>query len=150
MGEGVIILKDVISGPFNYIEQNDYPKILIRCVWGNGRHGRRRQSPSNHFWLLEKVLALSISNRISCFRGFYDNKWQSQNFYQIYFGKIRGRVIHPPITLDLKKGTRNSDYQSKEHLRSLYDHLSCIYLICLQGVTQPLPWGLWGLSSSKK
>ena len=29
---GWVILKDIISGPFNYIEQNDYLKIFIGCV----------------------------------------------------------------------------------------------------------------------
>jgi hypothetical protein len=37
---GFAILKDIISGPFNYVEQNGYLKILIECVLGNG--GRER------------------------------------------------------------------------------------------------------------
>ena len=31
-GYGVVILKDIISGPFNYAEQNGYLEILIGCV----------------------------------------------------------------------------------------------------------------------
>ena len=34
---GVVILKAIISGPFNYVEQNDYLKILSVCVWVNDR-----------------------------------------------------------------------------------------------------------------
>ena len=34
-GGGVVIIKDIIYGPFNYVERNDYFKILIECVWGN-------------------------------------------------------------------------------------------------------------------
>ena len=37
---GIVILKDIISGLFNYAEQNCYLKILIGCVWGNGKRGR--------------------------------------------------------------------------------------------------------------
>ena len=36
----IVILKDRISGPFNYVEQNGYLKILFGCVWGNGGRGR--------------------------------------------------------------------------------------------------------------
>jgi hypothetical protein len=36
----VIILKDLISRFFNYIEQNEYFKILIACVWGNDERER--------------------------------------------------------------------------------------------------------------
>ena len=62
------------------------------------------------------MLTLSISNWMSCFRSFHDSKWSFQNFYQMYFGKIRGVVgdIHSPITLGIKKGTRTSDYESNE------------------------------------
>jgi len=31
-----VILKDVISGPFNYVKQNGYLEILIGCIWRNG------------------------------------------------------------------------------------------------------------------
>ena len=35
------VVKDEISCPFNYVEQNDYVKIMIGCVWGNsGREVR--------------------------------------------------------------------------------------------------------------
>ena len=33
---GFVILKDLISRTFNYVEQNGYLKILIGCVWGKG------------------------------------------------------------------------------------------------------------------
>ena len=34
-GWGDVTIKDTISGPFNYAEQNGYLKTLIGCVWGN-------------------------------------------------------------------------------------------------------------------
>jgi hypothetical protein len=33
--EGVLILKDIISGLLNYIKQNNYFEILTGSVWGN-------------------------------------------------------------------------------------------------------------------
>jgi hypothetical protein len=33
-GGRVVILKDVISRPFNYVDKNDQIKMLIRNVWG--------------------------------------------------------------------------------------------------------------------
>jgi hypothetical protein len=38
-GGGVVILKNIISGPFNYIEQNGHIKMLIVNFWGNNEHG---------------------------------------------------------------------------------------------------------------
>jgi hypothetical protein len=38
--EWVIILKDLISRTFNYVEQNGYLKIVIECVWINGGRGK--------------------------------------------------------------------------------------------------------------
>ena len=38
-GLGGVILKDIISEPFNYVEQNCYLKILIGCIWENGGRG---------------------------------------------------------------------------------------------------------------
>ena len=73
--EGVLILKDIISGLLNYVRQNNYLEILTGSVWGND--GRGGWLPSNHFWLLKKVQALSITNRLSLFRIFYDYKWPS-------------------------------------------------------------------------
>ena len=62
----VVILKDVVSGPFNYVEQNGYLKIYLMCL---GKWGPRERGwlPSNHFPPLKRTLALSISNRMSCF-----------------------------------------------------------------------------------
>ena len=42
---GDVILKDILSRPFNYATQNCYPRILIRCVW----ELVRGSLPSNHF-----------------------------------------------------------------------------------------------------
>jgi hypothetical protein len=38
--EGAIILKDLIFRTFNYVEQHEYLKILIGCVWKNGERER--------------------------------------------------------------------------------------------------------------
>ena len=35
----VVILKDVISGPFNYAEHNDPLKNFIEYFWGNDQPG---------------------------------------------------------------------------------------------------------------
>ena len=37
---GGVILKDIISGAFNYVEQYGYLKILFGCFWTNGGLGR--------------------------------------------------------------------------------------------------------------
>jgi hypothetical protein len=45
---GVVILEDIISRPFNYIQQNDYIKMLIWSVWeDDGRGGG--YPPSDRF-----------------------------------------------------------------------------------------------------
>ena len=44
-GRRVVILKDIIFGCFNYVEQNGYLKILIECVWGNGGCGKGVSCP---------------------------------------------------------------------------------------------------------
>ena len=56
-GRGVI-LEHIMSRPFDYIQQNGCIKMLIGSVWGN--HGCRGggHSPSDHFLLLIKTLAL--------------------------------------------------------------------------------------------
>jgi len=36
---GVVILKDIVSAPFNYAEHNCYLKIMIGRIWGNDWHG---------------------------------------------------------------------------------------------------------------
>ena len=40
-GRGVDIPKDLFIGLFNNAEQNSYFEILIECVWGIDRRGRR-------------------------------------------------------------------------------------------------------------
>ena len=35
-----MILKDIIYGPFNYVEENAYLKIFIGRVWEKGGRGR--------------------------------------------------------------------------------------------------------------
>ena len=80
------VVKNTICRPLNYTEQNGYLKILIRCVFGIYCHGRGGGLfPSNHFQLIKRALALSISNRTSIFRSFYDSDWPSQNFYQMHY-----------------------------------------------------------------
>ena len=49
MEGGGVILKDLIYGSFDYVEQNDYLKIFIGCDWGNSGHGRGVSCPPNTF-----------------------------------------------------------------------------------------------------
>ena len=63
-------------------------------------------------------------NRTSFFPSFYENKWPSQNFYQMYFGKIRGlgggAATYRQITQNLVKRTRYSDCRSNEAPSEVY------------------------------
>ena len=45
VGMEVIILKDIVSEHFNYVEENGYLKILIGCVCWNGGRGRVANCP---------------------------------------------------------------------------------------------------------
>ena len=45
----VVILNYIISGPFNYVEQKGYLKILIECVRRNGGHERGVSCPQITF-----------------------------------------------------------------------------------------------------
>ena len=99
-------------------------------------------------WAWKRALALSIFNWMSHFRSFFvfDNKWPSESFYQMHFGKIRGVAdIHPFITSCLKKNTRTSDYQFNEPPSKLI-RLPDLYLTYMPQVhnLQSLHWGLWG------
>ena len=72
----------------------------------------------------------------------YDIKYPSQNFYQRHFGKIRGLGggIHPPITPNLKNGTKTSDPVSP--FCRLCDHPFYINLVCPHGISyNPRPQG---------
>ena len=72
---GVVIHKVTISEPFNYVEQNGYIKIFIRCVWGNGERGRGVSSPPKTFdWynrhmffqFLVKWAVFEVSSTTNC------------------------------------------------------------------------------------
>ena len=53
--------------------------------------------------------------------------------------------IHPPITLNLRKGTRNSDYQSNEPLLKFIQSLFLYKPYIPPGHNlKPLPWGMGG------
>ena len=82
---------------------------------------------------------------MSCLRSFFDNKWPSINFYQMYFGKIRGvgnGGIHPLITLNLKSALELLITSPVSPCGSLYDHSFYIYLIYPQGIIyNPCPEG---------
>ena len=76
--------------PLNYTEDIYYFKIYFICVLKiDGREGRELGALES-LLTIQKTLTLSISNRMSLFRSFYDNKWPSQNFYQMHFGKTLG------------------------------------------------------------
>ena len=114
-GCGVAIIKNIISGPFNYFEQNGYLKILIGCVWGNGWRGGGLL-PSNQFRLFNTALAHSVFNPLSFFSNFIRQQMTFSKFLSDAFrenARFTGE-IHPPITLNLKKGTRIADFQVNE------------------------------------
>jgi hypothetical protein len=46
---GCVILENIISRIFNYVEQNGYIKLLIGCVWGNSGCERDVSYPSMTF-----------------------------------------------------------------------------------------------------
>ena len=48
-GEGVVILKDITSRPFNYVEHNAHINMLIGNVLGNDGRGEGGYSPSDYF-----------------------------------------------------------------------------------------------------
>jgi len=80
-------------------------------------------------------------NRTGSSRSFYDSKWPSQNFYQMNFGKIRGvGEIYPPITLNLKNGTKIIISNLMSPVRNLYDCSFYINLKCSMGMS-PCPEG---------
>ena len=98
-------------------------KLFEKWAWGAGLR-------TNHFRLIKRALALSISNRLSHFRSFYDNKWSSKKICQMHFGKIRGlrvRFIHSLITLNLENGTRASDYTSNQNPPKFFKITLSIY-----------------------
>ena len=92
---GGVELKDVIFGPFNYVQQNDYLKILIGCAMGNGGRGRSVSCPPITSTNGIGTGPFNLQSN-SCFRSFYDNKLPSQNSYQMHFGKIRGMGGYSP------------------------------------------------------
>jgi len=70
---------------------------------------------------------------------------------EIHFGKIRGvGIVHPPITLDLKKSNRTSDYQSNGPPPKVLRSHFLSNLVRLQDITYiPWPERCGGLSYSK-
>ena len=68
---GSVLLKGIISWTLNCVEQNSHLKILI-CL-GKWWAWKGCFLPSNHFRLLKRALAISISNQMSPFWSFYDN-----------------------------------------------------------------------------
>ena len=89
-GCGFVILKDIIFEPLATLNKMVLSKFRLDVfaeMVGVGGGLVALQS----FWTIKKAtLASSISNRMSLFRSFYDNKWPSQNSYQIQFWKTRG------------------------------------------------------------
>ena len=71
MDLSIMLNKDIIFGPINYVEQNGHLKILIRSVWGNDGHGGGICAP-DHFRLIKTALVFSISNWINPFSSFYN------------------------------------------------------------------------------
>ena len=70
--------KNILYLEINYAEQNGYLEILIGCVWRNDGRGGGGLLPSNHFRLLKRALAIPICNRMSPFRTFYNNSFDTK------------------------------------------------------------------------
>ena len=73
----VVILEEIISGPFNYVEQNGCLKILIGCVWGNDGRGRGLVA-LQLLLTIKRAIPLSISNRMSPCRSFYGSSFYTK------------------------------------------------------------------------
>jgi len=77
-GWGAVILKDIVSWTFNYVEQNGYLKIFIGCFLRNGGRGRG----------LVALLSLStIKKGTSCF-----NFWSNEPFLKFLRQLLRYEV----------------------------------------------------------
>ena len=102
LGEGVI-LKYIVSRPFNYAEQKSFLKILIRCVLGiDGLGGEGCWLPPNQFWLLENSLFNFQSNEP--FMKFLRQQITIAKFLSDILQKNAKCVwegVRPPITLNL-------------------------------------------------
>ena len=136
------VVKDIISIPFKFAEQNGRLKILICCVFGiDGCGGgglfalqKKGTSPLNYRSNEPFSKFLRQQMAISKFRS--DKFRESTRF---------GCGIHPLITFNLEKDTRSSDYQYNEPVPKFIRSPFSIYLIMPPGLyLQPLPWGLWG------
>ena len=135
-------------GPFiDHVEKNGYLKFWLN-VFGEIVSVGGGLIALQSLLIIRKGTSRFNSNWMNLFRNFYDNRWPSQNFYQMCFGRIRsvclrGRGIQPPITLKPIKGTKNSDYQSNEH-PSKFIRSPFLYrpYIPPGHSLQPLPWGL--------
>ena len=113
-------------------------------MWGGGG-----LLPSNQHWPLKK--ALSICNRMSFLKFLRQkitiSKFLSDTFWENTSWEGRG-VIHPLITLNLKKGIKTSDYQPNEPIRSTTT-LSIKFYMPQVNNLQPLPRGRRGVVNLK-
>ena len=104
--------------------------------------------PYNHFQLLKRVLAFSISNRVSSFWNLFDIKWPSQNLYWMHFGKHEIWGKYQSFNhFEYHKGHLNVwlPIQWPPPPQSLNDHPFYMYFICPQGITyNPGPEGSGG------
>ena len=71
-GMGVVILKDIITGPFNYtLNKMAISKFWLRCVWGNWWAWRGLLVAFKSLSIIKKVQwSFSISNRMCLFLKF--------------------------------------------------------------------------------
>ena len=78
--------------------------------------------PSNHFWLLKRELALSIFNRVSPLRSFYDNSFDTKcpNLSKEKCAHVAlqlGSAVALPI---IKKSIRVVIFQSEHKLDNYF------------------------------
>ena len=63
----VLILKDLISGTLNDLEQNIYLKILIGCVWENSRRKRGVSCPPSLSTIEKSTSPLNFQTNVPFF-----------------------------------------------------------------------------------
>ena len=134
-GRGVI-LKDIISGTFNYAEQKDSLKIFIGCVWENDGRGRGLVALQSFSTIKTSSIPFSFQSNKPYSKLLRQHmvisKLLSDTWENTRFGG--GGAIH---LLNHIKGTRISNYQSNEPPSKF---IRTPYMPSGHNL-QPLPWG---------
>ena len=81
----------------DYFEHNSYFEILTGSTWMI--KGLRGNSPSNHFWLLNRELEVLISNQMSLVQCLYDHPFHKK--LKLTIGNLNNLQYLPPGAGDL-------------------------------------------------